>query len=196
MSSHLIRQDLIPIVSGYVLFMGALAIGLLMVQRQRRRPTGGGSQEADGGQPAGGTQPAEARQAGDGRPAGDRGLTRDDSGPVALASPDQRRTAARRALLALRRPGWPRLIRYLAATEVGGYLLLMGVVVLYYYGVAKVAGSFLESAVTGCATLIGLSAPVFIAASWLTERVRRRRGDRAQRRDRVERGGRQPAGGA
>jgi small-conductance mechanosensitive channel len=143
MSSHLIRQDLIPIVSGYALVMAALATGLLLQRRQSRK-----GRARNGATPAGG------------------GL-----------------------LAALRRPGWPRLIRHLAATAVGGYLLLMAIVLLYYYGVAKVAGSFLESAVTGCALLIGLSAPVFAAASWLTESIRRRAACRA------ERSRRQPAGG-
>ena len=62
----------------------------------------------------------------------------------------------------------------------GGYLLLMAIVVLYYYGVARVAGSFLDSALTGCALLVGVTLPIFAAASWLTERracrVRRARG--------------------
>jgi hypothetical protein len=53
-------------------------------------------------------------------------------------------------------------------------VLLMAVVILYYYGVARVAGNFLVSAFTGCAVLIGLSAPVFAAASWLAERRARR----------------------
>ena len=176
MSSHLIRQDLIPIVSGYVLFMGALALGLVLLQRQRRRPTSAAAPHAKPASPGNGGGTAA-------------GLAR------------------REWLAPLRRPGWPRLIRHLVATSAGGYLLLMAIVLLYYYGVAKVAGSFLESAVTGCALLIGLSAPVFLAASWLTERTRRRHGNRAepgkqpapgnrqQRRNRAERGGRQPAGG-
>jgi hypothetical protein len=36
MSSHLIRSDLIPIVSGYVILMGVLAAGLLSAQRRVR----------------------------------------------------------------------------------------------------------------------------------------------------------------
>jgi Family of unknown function (DUF6256) len=58
-------------------------------------------------------------------------------------------------------------------------VLLMAIVILYYYLVARVAGSFLDSAVTGCATLIGLSLPVFAGASWLAER---RSGHRARAR--------------
>ncbi len=76
--------------------------------------------------------------------------------------------------------GWARLIAHVAGTMVGGYLLLIAVVILYYYGVARVSGPFLESAFTGCAMLIALVTPVFFAASWLTER--RRRGQEHPRR--------------
>jgi Family of unknown function (DUF6256) len=75
-------------------------------------------------------------------------------------------------------PGWRawlRLIRHLATTFTGGYLVLMAVVVAYYFGVARVGGNFLESAVTGCALLLGLSAPLFLAASWLADWRDRRR---------------------
>jgi Family of unknown function (DUF6256) len=54
----------------------------------------------------------------------------------------------------------------------------MAVVVGYYFGVARVSGDFLESAVTGCGLLLGLSAPLFLAASWLAERRDRRRAGR------------------
>jgi hypothetical protein len=82
------------------------------------------------------------------------------------------------------RPGWGRLIRHYAGTAIGGYLLLMAVVILYYYGVARVGGAFIESAFTGCALLIALTTPVYALASWLAERRRRpgrRAGDRAGR---------------
>jgi len=46
-----------------------------------------------------------------------------------------------------------------AGTAVGGYLLLMAVVIVYYYGVARVAGDFITSAFTGTAMLIGLAMP-------------------------------------
>ncbi|MGP8001303.1 MAG: DUF6256 family protein [Streptosporangiaceae bacterium] len=65
--------------------------------------------------------------------------------------------------------GWRRLARHVAGTMAGGYLLLMVVVVLYYYLVARVGGAFIQSAFTGGALLIGLAAPAFGAASWLTE---------------------------
>jgi hypothetical protein len=75
-----------------------------------------------------------------------------------------------------RRSGWAALARQVIGTVVGGYLLLMAVVVAYYYAVAQAGPGFLESAVTGNALLIGLAAPVFATASWLAERLRRRRG--------------------
>jgi type IV secretory pathway VirB2 component (pilin) len=68
--------------------------------------------------------------------------------------------------------GWRRLARHVAGTVLGGYLLLMAVVIVYYYGVARVAGAFIKSAFTGCALLIALALPVFAAASWLAERRR------------------------
>jgi hypothetical protein len=80
------------------------------------------------------------------------------------------------------RSGWLRLIRHLVATFAGGYLTLMAIVVAYYFGVSRVGGNFLESAVTGCGLLLGLSAPVFLAASWLAERRDRRRASADQAR--------------
>ncbi len=71
------------------------------------------------------------------------------------------------------RTGRAALVRQVSGTVVGGYLLLMAVVVAYYFGVARVGPAFLESAVTGTALLLGLAAPVFAALSWLTERRRR-----------------------
>jgi hypothetical protein len=75
--------------------------------------------------------------------------------------------------------GWAAQAWHVTGTVVGGYLLLMAVVVAYYYAVARVGPGFLQSAVTGTALLIGLAVPVFAAASWLAERLRRRRGGRA-----------------
>ena len=69
------------------------------------------------------------------------------------------------------RVGWVAL-RHVAGTVVGGYLLLMAVVVAYYFGVARVGPGFLESAVSGTALLLGLSAPVFLGLSWLADRRR------------------------
>ncbi|GAA3379015.1 hypothetical protein GCM10020367_60870 [Streptomyces sannanensis] len=77
------------------------------------------------------------------------------------------------------RRGWSGLIRQVAGTAVGGYLLLMAVVVGYYHGVARVGGRFLMSAATGAALLVGIALPVFLIISWLVERRRHRRASRA-----------------
>jgi len=66
--------------------------------------------------------------------------------------------------------GWQALIVHVLTDALGGYLVLVAVVVLYYYGVARVGGSFLASAITGSLLLLGVSLPVFLAVSWLTHR--------------------------
>ncbi|WP_274563557.1 DUF6256 family protein [Streptomyces spiramyceticus] len=76
------------------------------------------------------------------------------------------------------RQGWPGLIRLVVGTAVGGYVLLMVVVVGYYRGVAQLGGRFLSSAFTGAAVLVGISLPVFFVASWLVEWLRRGRRSR------------------
>jgi hypothetical protein len=122
MSSHLIRSDFVPILSGYLILMLVLAVGLWL---QRRR--------------------------------------------AAAGQPTTRLTGRRDR-------GWPALILHVLTDALAGYLVLMAVVVLYYYGVAKVGSNFLDSAFSGTALLLGISLPVFLAASWLTERRRDRSG--------------------
>jgi hypothetical protein len=102
-------------------------------------------------------RPGSAAQVAD-----DRGL----AGRPGLAD----RARHRLRVAARLKPGWPRLIAHYLATAVGGYLLLVIIIILYYYLVAPVAGNFVRSAFTGCALLIGLSLPVFLALSWLAER--------------------------
>ncbi len=68
------------------------------------------------------------------------------------------------------RTGRAGALRQVAGTVIGGYLLLMAVIVAYYFGVARVGPGFLESALTGTALLLGLATPVFVALSWLSER--------------------------
>ena len=153
MSSLLIRQDLAPIVAGYVLVMGALAAGLRILRR-----------------------PASGSGAGTRRPAAAPGPAR-----TPALRPGRDAGAASRAWQNLRArtrpgPGWPRLIVHLAATAAGGYLMLVTVVILYYYGVARAGSRFVDSAFSGCALLLGLSMPVFLVASWLAERRAHRRG--------------------
>ena len=67
-------------------------------------------------------------------------------------------------------PGWRRLVIHCLGTAVGGYLLLMVVIIGYYFGIAPIAGNFVQSAFSGCALLLVLAAPVFFGLSWLAER--------------------------
>lgn len=97
----------------------------------------------------------------------------DREADVAPGSRDREAGAAAGPGTADPQPDWLRLARHYAGTVIGGYLLLMAVVILYYYGVARVGGAFIESAFTGCALLIALTTPVYAAASWLSERHRR-----------------------
>ncbi len=152
MSALLIRQDLIPTLVGYVLIMGVLAVGLGLVAHS---PPGSeaGATAASATAPAS----ASARQPPAGAAIADRGEPEPGAGPHP-------------------RPGWGRLIIHVVATAVGGYLMLMAIVVLYYYGVARVGGQFIESAFSGCALLLALCLPLFLAASWLVEHRRPRAG--------------------
>lgn len=118
LASSAVRQALVPVAAGYLIWMSALALGL----RRLYRPE---------------------------KPRLDRAG-------------------------AARRRGWTALAWQVAGTVVGGYLLLMAVVVGYFSVVSRVGRGFLESAATGTALLAGLAAPVFAAASWLAERLRRR----------------------
>src|ERR1700728_3673720 len=58
MSSALIRQDLVPMVVGYALIKGALAIGLRLAWRSARGEAVGAAAVTNPGQPAGQTNPA------------------------------------------------------------------------------------------------------------------------------------------
>jgi len=141
-------------VAGYVLVMGALAAGVRIL----RRPASG-SGAAGTGRPAAAPGPACTPALQPGRDA------------AAASGGWQNLRACPRP-----GPGWPRLIVHLAVTAAGGYLMLVAVVILYYYGVARAGSRLVDSAFSGCALLLGLSMPVFLAASWLAERSARRRG--------------------
>ncbi|WP_151481689.1 DUF6256 family protein [Streptomyces albicerus] len=80
---------------------------------------------------------------------------------------------ARRLAPAPVRRGWPTLVRNVVGTAIGGYLVLMAVVVGWYQGIARLEDGFLLSAVTGAAQLIGISLPMFFLASWAVSRRRR-----------------------
>ena len=139
------RQALVPMTAGYLILMAALAFGLWRMYRPGKRQRPG---------PRGGLErpPPGEPQAPPGEPRAGPAAARRGSG------------VSGRAVMA----------RMVISTVVGGYLLLMAVVVAYYYGVARVGNAFLQSAVTGTLLLIGLVTPVYAAASWLTERPRRR----------------------
>jgi hypothetical protein len=149
MATDLISQDVVPIGTGYVILMGVLAAGLRV---QRRDAIRARAQEE-----AGTAKSAEAADGGDGaaREVGPGGRT---PGVVARRVP----------------AGWPRFAVQVCATVLAGYVLLMAVDLLYYYGVARVAGQFIESGFTGGLLLIGISLPLFGAASWLYVRWRGR----------------------
>ena len=97
---------------------------------------------------------------------------------AARGAPPRRQPAGRRRGSGR---GWTALALNVALDMIGGYLLLIAVVVLYYYGVAKVGSNFLDSAFTGSALLLAVAVPVFAAASLLSRRRERRRGQRAGR---------------
>ena len=69
-------------------------------------------------------------------------------------------------------PGWPGLIRHAIGTAIGGYALLMAVILGYYYAVPGQSADFLASAFTGAAILVALALPLFLIASYLVERRR------------------------
>jgi hypothetical protein len=166
MSSGLIRQDLVPMVVGYVLIMGALAIGLRLARRSARADA---AAVTDAGQPnpAPVSAPAATRV-----PAKAAVPTAPNAPRGAPQARQAGRVTARARLRAITapEPGWRRLVIHYLGTAVGGYLLLMVVIIGYYFGVSPVAGNFVHSAFSGCALLIGLATPVFIALSWLVER--------------------------
>jgi hypothetical protein len=145
------RQALIPMAAGYLILMSALGFGLLRLYR----PGPSGRDERPDAPRATPPGPAPGATPPDPAP----GATPPDPAP-GVTPLDPART------------GWAAL-RHVAGTVVGGYLLLMAVVVAYYFGVARVGPGFLESAVSGTALLLGLSAPVFLALSWLADRRRR-----------------------
>ena len=134
------RQALIPMAAGYLILMSALGLGLYRLYRPRAAP----SAEAPS---------AEAPSA---------------EVPSAEVPPLAHGSATRPG--PGQRTGRAAVARQIAGTVIGGYLLLMAVIVAYYYGVARVGPGFLEDALTGTALLVGLATPVFAALSWLAER--------------------------
>ena len=141
------RQALIPMSAGYLILMSALGFGLYRMYRPRGSPSGAAPPPGRG----------EQQEQAPATPPGSAPATPPDKGPATPPGPGQR-------------TGRAALARQIASTVIGGYLLLMAVIVAYYLGVARVGPGFLESALTGTALLLGLAAPVFVALSWLAER--------------------------
>jgi Family of unknown function (DUF6256) len=175
MSSSLISQDVGPMVIGYGLVMGALAVGLRMVWRSESGSgpgagTGAGATAEPVPRPAPGAGSARAARSAAPAAAGTAARS------AAPAVPAPRKRVLGRARYALRvverfPPGWPRFIAQTAVTAVGGYLVLMVTLILYYAFVVHVGGDFIDSGFTGCLLLVGLSFPVFLALSWLANRT-------------------------
>jgi Family of unknown function (DUF6256) len=163
------RQALIPMSAGYLILMSALAFGLYRLYHPREAPSGAESPPGQGEQPeqALATPPDRAPTTPPGTAPATPGRVPATPGR-ALATP--RGTAPATPAALGQRTGRAALARQIASTVIGGYLLLMAVIVAYYFGVARVGPGFLESALTGTALLLGLAAPVFVALSWLAER--------------------------
>ena len=149
------RQALIPMSAGYLILMSALGFGLRRLYRPRGAPSGAEPPQGQGEQPeqAPATPPGNVPAT----PPGGAPATPPGRAPATPPGPGQR-------------TGRAALARQIAGTVIGGYLLLMAVIVAYYFGVARVGPGFLEGALTGTALLLGLAAPVFVALSWLAER--------------------------
>ena len=155
------RQALIPMSAGYLILMTALGFGLRRLYRPRGAPSGAEPSPGQGEQPeqappappGQGEQPEQAPAT----PPGKAPASPPGKAPATPPGPGQR-------------TGRAALARQIASTVIGGYLLLMAVIVAYYFGVARVGPGFLESALTGTALLLALAAPVFVALSWLAER--------------------------
>jgi hypothetical protein len=104
----------------------------------------------------------------------------------------------RRLSRAAARPdrGWPRLVRHLAATAIGGYVVLMLILAIFYvatdYSKVGLLETTLGSGASGTALLVAIGAPVFLALSWLTTRWQRRADGRKAKANTPPGPGRQP----
>ena len=162
------RQALIPMSAGYLILMSALAFGLYRLYHPREAPSGAESPPGPGEQPEKAPATPPGRAPAPGRvPATPPGTAPATPGRAPATPPG---TAPATPAGPGQRTGRAALARQIASTVIGGYLLLMAVIVAYYFGVARVGPGFLESALTGTALLLALAAPVFIALSWLAER--------------------------
>jgi hypothetical protein len=176
MAADLIVQDVAPLGTGYLILMGVLAAGLRLLRRDQLGSPG----QAGGEDPAAEARPAEAAPAG-AAPAGaaPAGAAPAEAAPAEAPPPGAPSDAGGAPGSGGKRPGafarhvpagWPRFAVQVCSVALGGYLLLMAVDLLYYYGVVKIRGQFIESGFTGGLTLIAIALPLWGLASWLSLR--------------------------
>jgi len=95
---------------------------------------------------------------------------------LGLALWASRRTGRGRGAEANERRGWPAFIGYLLGTALGGWALLMAIVLIYYVAVAGQGRAFLFAAFTGTALMaFGIGVPSLLLIAWVGDLVRRRR---------------------
>jgi Family of unknown function (DUF6256) len=125
--SGLLRHDVIPVVSGYVVVMSMFVAH----RRDRRRRAAGG-------------RPDE---------------------PLAIRGWP---------------PTWSGLTRYLLATGLGGYVVFIAVILLYYFALGGEDFTFIRDALTGGVWLgFGIAVPGLLFLAWVGERTSQRRGGRS-----------------
>ncbi|RMI39592.1 hypothetical protein EBN88_14460 [Streptomyces triticirhizae] len=73
------------------------------------------------------------------------------------------------------RRGWAALAWRVAETVLGGWAVLVVVLLGYYYGLADLGGGFLVGGLAGSAALLAIALPLFALASWGWERAGARR---------------------
>ena len=79
-------------------------------------------------------------------------------------------------------PTWTGLTRYLLATALGGYVVFIAVILLYYFALGGENLTFIRDALTGGVWLgLGIAVPGLLFLGWVGERFSERR---------VRRGGR------
>jgi Family of unknown function (DUF6256) len=176
MAADLIVQDVAPIGTGYLILMGVLAAGLRLLRRDQLGSPG----QAGGEDPAAEAASAEAASA-EARPAeaASAEAAPAKAAPAEAPPPGAPSDAGGAPGSGGKRPGafarhvpagWPRFAVQVCSVALGGYLLLMAVDLLYYYGVVKIRGQFIESGFTGGLTLIAIALPLWGLASWLSLR--------------------------
>ncbi|HEX9313158.1 MAG TPA: DUF6256 family protein [Actinomycetota bacterium] len=73
-------------------------------------------------------------------------------------------------------PTWSGLTRYLLATALGGYVVFIAVILLYYFALGGENFTFIRDALTGGVWLgFGIAVPGLLFLAWVGERTRDRR---------------------